>query len=113
MPLPRTAGAARGRLHVMRIEAIALLGVFTLISIGSGLLAWRVVVPDARWGAVLPILAAFGALYLVGHRLGWTIGPTVRLFGFDVALAWELVLAVLAAMITAGLWRLATGLARG
>jgi hypothetical protein len=97
----------------MRIEAFALLGVFTAVSIAAGVLAWRLIVPESRWGAVLPAAAAFGALYLVGHRLGWTFGPSVRLFGYDVALAWEVLLAVGVALLAAGAARLAGSLLRG
>ncbi len=97
----------------MRTEAYALLGVFTAVSIAAGVLAWRLIVPEWRWGAVIPAAAAFGALYLVGHRLGWTFGPSVRLFGYDVALAWEVLLAVGVALLAAGAARLAGNLLRG
>jgi len=90
----------------MSSEAFALLGVFTLVCIAAGVLAWRLLLPDLAWGAVLPAAAAFAVLYLVGHRLGWTYGPTMQLFGFEVALPWEVLLALVTASGVAGLHRL-------
>ena len=81
----------------MSNAALALASVFSLISLAAGVVAWRTVDPRRSWAAILPTLAAFGALYLVGHRLGWTLGPTVALFGFDVALPWEMLVAVVVA----------------
>ena len=86
-------------------NAVALAGVFTAISVAAGIGAWRTVDPSRRWGAILPAAAAFGVLYFVGHRLDWTIGPRVSVFGFDVALPWEILLAIVAAAATALLQR--------
>jgi hypothetical protein len=89
----------------MPIAALALLSVFTLIALASGIGAWRAIDPRRRWGAIIPAGAAFGALYVVGHRLGWTFGPEVNLFGFDVALPWEILLAIVTATAVAWLQR--------
>lgn len=90
----------------MSSEALALLGVFTLICIAAGVIAWRLLLADLAWGALLPAAAAFAVLYLIGHRLGWTYGPMVQLFGFEVALPWEILLALATAIGVAGLHRL-------
>jgi len=90
----------------MSTEAFALLGVFTAICIAAGVIAWRLLLADLAWGALLPAAAAFVVLWLVGHRLGWTFGPELQLFGFDVALPWELFLAFVTAFGVAGLHRL-------
>jgi hypothetical protein len=90
----------------MPANAFTLLGVFILISIGSGLIAWRVVTPRRRWGWLTAIVFAFGALYLFGHLLGLSTGPMLQLFGFDVALPFDVLLALVAAFAGAGLHRL-------
>ena len=94
----------------MTPAAYALIGLFTLISAVSGLLAARLIGPWRWWAPPLPILASFGALYLVGHRLGWSAGPEVPMFGFRVALPFDvavgLVVALGTAVAQAGLFRL-------
>lgn len=85
----------------MPAEAFGLLALFTIASIVAGVGAWWLVGPRSWWGLPLPVLAAFGALYLSGHRLGWELGPTVQLFGFQVALLFDLVLAVVVAVLAA------------
>lgn len=98
----------------MSSSAYALISLFAVVSILAGLVAWQAVRgPAALAGMILPALGAFGALYLAGHRLGWSIGPTVRIFGFEVALAFDAVLALAAALGVAILQRLAvSGLRR-
>jgi hypothetical protein len=91
----------------MPAAAYGVLAVFTAASIAAGLLAWWLVGPRSPWAILLPIAATFGALYLSGHRLGLRIGPVVDLFGFDVALAFDLSLAVVVAFAAAFLQRLA------
>ena len=49
----------------------------------------------------LPILGAFGAFYLVGHRLGLVVGPEIPLFGFQVALFGDVLLGLAAALAVA------------
>lgn len=87
----------------MPVAAWALLATFLLISLGAGALAAWVVGPWRWSGVVLPAAAAVVALYLAGHRLAWSIGPHVRLFGFDVALPFDLALAVVVALAVAWL----------
>ena len=82
----------------MPAAAYALLAAFTAVAAGSATVAVRIVGPWRPSGAVVPFIASFGALYVVGHRLRWTAGPTVPLFGFRVALGFDVVLALLAAL---------------
>jgi hypothetical protein len=91
----------------MPAQAFALLALFILVSLLAGGLAWWLVGPRRPASAVLPILATFGALYLSGHRLGWSVGPTVTLFGFDVALPFDIALAAAVACAVAALQRAA------
>lgn len=90
----------------MPASAYGLLALFTAVSVGAGLLAARLVGPRRPWTPLLPSLAAFGALYLVGHRLPIRIGPTVEILGWNVSLAFDLLVAVGAALL-AGVGQLA------
>lgn len=90
----------------MPANAFSLLGVFILISIGSGLIAWRLVTPHRRWGWLTSIAFAIGAMYLFGHLLGLSAGPMLELFGFDVALPFDVLLALVAAFAGATFHRL-------
>jgi hypothetical protein len=85
----------------MPAAAYALLGLFAAISAASGLLASRLVRPWRWWAPAPPILGSFGALYLVGHRLGWSVGPEVPLFGFRVSLPFDVAVALAVALATA------------
>jgi hypothetical protein len=87
-------------------QAYALVTLFALSSIVLGWAAVRIVSrsiggPRGGVGFVLPILAAFGAFYLIGHRLGLSVGPQVSLFGFQVALLGDLALGFAAALLVA------------
>ncbi len=93
----------------MPANAYSLLAVFILVSVVAGLIAWRVATPANRLGWLLPIVFAFGALYLFGHLLGADVGPMVRLFGFDVALPFDVLLALAAAFVGAAAQRLVSG----
>ena len=94
----------------MPASAYALLGLFTTIAVACGLVAARVVGPWRPWTPLLPFLASFGSLWLVGHRLGWNAGPEVTLFGFRVAIVVDVAVAVVAALaagvLQAGVLRL-------
>lgn len=94
----------------MTPAAYALIGLFTLISAISGLLAARLIGPWRWWSPLLPMLVSFGALYLAGHRFGWSAGPEVPMFGFRVALPFDVAVAMIVAFGTAaaqaGLFRL-------
>lgn len=86
-------------------EAFALVGFFAAVSILLGLGAWWIARAvggprRARW-AIVPGVAAFVALYLVGHRFGLALGPEVELFGFQVALVGDVVIGGFAAIVVA------------
>ena len=87
-------------------QAFALVALFIACSVLLGLGAQRLVARAAGgprgWRAmILPIVAAFGAFYLIGHRLGLVVGPEVSLFGFQVALLGDLAIGFLAALVVA------------
>ena len=87
-------------------QAYALVTLFVLSSVALGWLAVRVVDrfmggARSRLRYVLPILAAFGAFYLIGHRLGLRLGPELPLFGFQVSLFGDLALGFAAALLVA------------
>jgi hypothetical protein len=96
----------------MPLNAYALVGFFSVVSAVSGVAAWRVIGPPPRLAAAPPVAVSFLALYVVGHRLGLSIGPTVGLFGFEVALAFDLGVAAGSAAATAAVervvWRVAS-----
>lgn len=85
----------------MTSAAYALIGLFATISVVSGIVAAWLMRPWRWWTAALPIATSFGALYLVGHRLGWSAGPEVPVFGFRVALPFDLAVAMVVALVTA------------
>jgi hypothetical protein len=85
----------------MTPAAYALIGLFAAISVVGGFLASRVVRPWRWWTPALPIAASFGSLYLVGHRLAWSAGPEVPMFGFRVALPFDVAVALVVALATA------------
>ncbi len=86
-------------------QAYALVTLFLVCSVLVGILAVRLVAraggPHGRLAFVLPILGGFGAFYLVGHRLGISIGPEITIFGFQVALLGDLALGLTAALVAA------------
>ena len=87
-------------------HAYALVTLFLACSVLLGIGAQRLVARGAGgprgWRAVvLPIVAAFGAFYLIGHRLGLAVGPEASLFGFQVALVGDIAIGFLAAFAVA------------
>ena len=86
-------------------QAYALVTLFMLCSVALGAVAVRVAAraggPRGRAAHVLPIAAGFGAFYLIGHRLGLSVGPEISLFGFQVALLGDLVIGFAAALAVA------------
>ena len=94
----------------MPASAYALVATFALISLAAGAIAARVVGPWRWWTFLVPAAAAFGALYLIGHRYVVTFGPTVELFGWEVALPFEAAVAAVTAFIAAFIQRAAVGL---
>jgi hypothetical protein len=93
----------------MPAAAFGVLAVFTTAAIIAGLVAWWLVGSRIPLGPLLPIVAAFAALYVSGHRLKIEVGPSTELFGFQVSLLFDLVLAVVVALGVALLGRLASG----
>jgi len=57
--------------------------------------------PRSLLAHVIPVLAAFGAMGLLGHSLGAHIGPKVPLYGFDVALFGDIAIGLTAALLGA------------
>ena len=102
-------------------QAYALVTLFAACSVLLGIVAQRLVAARAggqrgwRW-TILPIVAAFGAFYLIGHRLGLAVGPEIGLFGFQVALLGDLAIgfaaALLVALVQAGIARSRRGRSR-
>jgi hypothetical protein len=86
-------------------EAIALLVFFVGVAFVVGAVAAYAVGPRRPWATILPILGAFGSLYVVGHRIGLSLGPQVNLFGFEVAIVWDVAVAIVAAVVVAVLQR--------
>lgn len=78
----------------MPAQAYALVFTFMACSIGLGFVATRLLAraggPTRRLAYVLPGLAGFGAFYLIGHKLGISVGPEIMLYGFQVALLGDL-----------------------
>ncbi len=85
--------------------AYALVTLFAACSVIIGWLAVRLVAraggPATRRAHVLPIMGGFLAFYLIGHRLGISVGPDLPLFGFRVALLGDLAIGFTAALVMA------------
>jgi hypothetical protein len=71
------------------------------LAVLAGVIGALAIGPRRPWAVIVPVIAAFAALYLVGHELGFGVGPTVALFGFDVSLASDVVVALIAAFTAA------------
>lgn len=81
--------------------AYAIIGMFAVVSLLSGAIATALLGPRRPAAAVLPALAAFGSLYILGHRLALGIGPEVGLFGFRISLLFDAIVALVVAMLAA------------
>ena len=97
----------------MPSSALALVGLFAAVSVAAGIAVTAVVGPRRPRAVVLPALAAFGALYLAGHRLGLAIGPNVPILGFEVALLGDVLIALVAALAATVIQRGALALRPG
>jgi hypothetical protein len=86
-------------------SAFALVGLFVACSVVLGIVAVRLVGraggPVSPAAYLLPAICAFGAFYLIGHRLGIAVGPEIPLFGFEVSLLGDLAIGLAAALIVA------------
>lgn len=91
----------------MPAQAYALVVTFMACSIGLGFVATRLLAhaggPTRRLAYVLPMMAGFGAFYLIGHKLGISVGPEITLYGFQVALLGDLAIGLTAALLMAAL----------
>lgn len=81
----------------MSITAYALFGTFSALSAAVGAAACWVIGPRRPRFVAIPALAAFGTLYLTGHRLHLGFGPALPLFGFQVTIVSDVAFAVVAA----------------
>ena len=61
--------------------------------------------PARWWGAIPPAVAALGALYVVGHRSAIRIGPRVDILRWQISLAFDVAVAVAAALLAGLLQR--------
>jgi hypothetical protein len=98
-------------------QAYALVATFAACSVGLGWVSVRLVArlaggPRRPAAYVLPVLAAFAAFYLIGHRLGIHVGPVIDLYGFGVALLGDVAIGFLSALITAFLQAWVVGVRR-
>jgi len=98
-------------------QAYALVSLFLVCSVLVGIAAVRLVAraggPRGIAAHVLPVIGAFGAFYLIGHKLGISVGPEISLFGFQVALLGDLAIgfssALVVALVQAGVLRVLPG----
>ena len=85
--------------------AYALVTLFLACSVIVGIAAVRLVSriggPTRRTAYFLPVLAGFAAFYLIGHKLGLSVGPEIGLFGFQVALLGDIAIGFVAALAVA------------
>jgi hypothetical protein len=89
----------------MPASAFALVATFGVLALAAGILAARLIGPFRPWTPLLPAAAAFGGLYLIGHRWVVSVGPQVTLWGWEVALPFDAAVAIVAAIATAALQR--------
>ena len=91
----------------MPAAAFALVGLFiacsVVLGVGAVWLVGRFGGPVSPVALVLPAVGAFGAFYLIGHRLGLAVGPEIGLFGFQVALLGDVAIGFAAALVVASL----------
>jgi biotin transporter BioY len=89
----------------MPASAYGLVAVFIVISLASGLLAAWLVGPRRWWAAILPTVAGFVILYLLGHRWVVQVGPQVPVLGWEISLPFEIVAALAVALAAAAMQR--------
>jgi hypothetical protein len=90
----------------MPASAIALVSTFVLSAIAIACSVTWVLGPRRWTAAAIPSTAAVAALSLVGHGVKPELGPTVNLYGYEVNLPFDLVLAFVVALATALIQRI-------
>jgi len=90
----------------MPANAYAVVALFIVVSVLCGIGAVWLLGPRRWLAAAIPIVAAFLALYWVGHKSGLEVGPTMELFGFRIAIVQDVLVAAIAALVAAAVQRL-------
>ncbi len=91
----------RRTIRDMPASAYAVVALFTVVALLCGAAATWFVGPRRLVAVVIPSLAAFLALYWVGHKSGLELGPTMELLGFRIALVQDVIAGALAAVAAA------------
>lgn len=88
-------------------QAYALVTTFMACSIVLGFIAVRLLAraggPRRKLAWILPIAGSFMAFYMIGHKLGISVGPEITLYGFQVALLGDITIGFVAALVVAAL----------
>jgi hypothetical protein len=82
----------------MPTSAYAVVALFSVVAIVCGVGAAWLVGPRRLAAVVIPSVAAFLALYWVGHRSGLELGPTMELLGFRLAIVQDVIAGAIAAL---------------
>jgi hypothetical protein len=86
----------------------------SLLNVLAAILATQIVArrlrgPRHLLAHIVPILTSFGASGLLGHQLGVHLGPKVVLYGFEISLFGDVLVAFLFALVgalaQAAVWR--------
>ncbi len=85
----------------MPLAAYGVLGTFLGVATAAGSVATLLVGPRRRAAVIVPVGASILALGSLGHGARIGIGPTVNLFGFEVRLLFDTLLAVCVALAAA------------
>lgn len=94
-------GRSGATITSMPINAYALFLTFAALAVLIGCVTAWVVGPRRRAAAVVPVLGAFLAMYVIGHRGGIHAGPSIDLFGYQVTLFFDIGVAVVGAAMAA------------
>ncbi len=85
----------------MPAHVYAVVALFTVVALACGAGAAWLLGPRRLVAVVIPSVAAFLALYWVGHQSGLQLGPSMDLFGFRIAIVQDVVVAAVAALVAA------------
>ena len=83
----------------MPLNAFGVLGTFVAAAVAIGTALTWIVGPRRPTAAILPVGASILALSIVGHSLKVAVGPSVNLFGYDVRLPFDLMVATIVAVV--------------